>query len=476
MNPEVLPPAARHPPTRVPRVARHWLTEGEIAAFVILHAPLAAALKVVPLASTGLALGVLLLGLLAAGRDRGPLRVVMAIAYLGGSEVLLRGTRAAVFWEYGKYASMLLAVVVLLRWRPQLRHLDSTGLVYAGLMLPSLLVLPYFDRGDVAFNISGPVCLGVLVWVLSGVALEPRQLRSVLAVMLAPIVGLGFLAAVSTIQVQDFSEVMIGGKATTAGIGPNQVSAILGLGALLAVLLFPMVKKRSNRLLMAGTAVWLLAQAMLSLSRGGFWAGLIAIAAAALVLLRDRRLRRMVLAGALVLVPLFHWVVFPAIDRYTGGLVGARFSDDRLTGRDKIVQADLEMFTDNMLTGVGPGQSKYGHSSTFRAASAHTEYSRLLAEHGTFGLIAMVLLVAMGISRLRRPRHPFERALALSFGLWTAMTMGHSAMRVVAPATIFALAACPWVLPGDAIPQRRRGGLRAPGVAPVGSTPGPQTV
>jgi O-antigen ligase len=432
-------------------------SEAEILGFVLLHAPLAAVLTAVPFVSTLHALAALAAGVAAVARDREPSRTIAAIAYITGAELLWRGTRALVFWEVAKYAAIALALLALLRWGAQLRRLEPTGLVYVLLMAPSLLALPYFDREEVAFNLSGPVCLGLCVWVFSGVRLEPRVIRFALSAMLAPIVGLGFLAAVSTVQVQDFSEVVIGGKATTAGIGPNQVSAMLGLGALLAMLLVPMLRRRPMRLAFAGIALWLLAQAMVSLSRGGFWAGLIAMTFAYLMLLQDRRQRRVALATAIILVPAFQFLVFPAIDAYTGGLVGARIVDDRLTGRDKIVIADVEMFQENPILGVGPGQSKYGHASNFRVASAHVEYSRLLAEHGIFGVLAMVLLVIMGLSQLRRCRHPLQRAMVLSFGLWAAMTMGHSAMRSVAPATVFALAGVHWVLPGDPqLTTRRR--------------------
>jgi O-antigen ligase len=186
------------------------------------------------------------------------------------------------------------------------------------------------------------------------------------------------------------------------------------------------------------------------------------------MLLRDKRRRWVVLLSFLALGISFRVLVLPTIDAYTGGLVSARFTDDRLTGRDKIVQADLIIFRENPLLGVGPGQSKYGHEKTFRTASAHTEYSRLLAEHGSLGAVALVLLVAMGVTRLRRALHPLQRAVALSLGLWAALTMGHSAMRLAAPATMLALAGVRWVLPADVTPSpaRRQPGRRGRGSKP----------
>lgn len=449
----------RQPLHQPPSGAEPWLTERQILVLLILHVPLAFALQRIPYLSTLHALGLALMGLAFVARDRAPDRVVAVITYVCGSEVLWRGTHTLVFWEWGKYASVGLALLAVVRFGSRSRFSETSGLVYAGLMLPSLLVLPYFNRSEVAFNVSGPVALGLLVYLFSRLSLSPLAVRGALVAMLAPLVSLGALSAFSAFTIEDFSEVAIGGKATTAGIGPNQVSAALGLGVVVTFLLLPMLRRRSSQGLLAVLGLWLLAQTMLSLSRGGFWTALGAMAAASLFLLRERRLRGLALGAALVLVPTFQYLIFPAIDSLSGGLVGARFADDRLTGRDKIVEADLIAFREHPLLGVGPGQSKYSHDITFKVSSAHTEYSRLLAEHGTFGILAMMLLVWMGFNRLRQPRHPLEKAVALAFCVWTALYMGHSAMRLVAPATLFALAGVRWILPGDqplTAPLRRR--------------------
>ena len=70
---------------------------------------------------------------------------------------------------------------------------------------------------------------------------------------------------------------------------------------------------------------------------------------------------------------------------------GSKVSDT--TGREDIARADLEVWFDNPVLGVGPGVAKEYRAATFgRAAAAHTEFTRLLAEHGILGLVALIIL------------------------------------------------------------------------------------
>ena len=71
-----------------------------------------------------------------------------------------------------------------------------------------------------------------------------------------------------------------------------------------------------------------------------------------------------------------------------GGTYGERLVLD-LTGRAQIYKIDLDIFSDYLLTGCGPGQANnlreiYGYG---KVVAAHTEFSRMLAEHGILGLL-----------------------------------------------------------------------------------------
>jgi O-antigen ligase len=153
---------------------------------------------------------------------------------------------------------------------------------------------------------------------------------------------------------------------------------------------------------------------------------------------------------------LFRFVVFPATDRFTHGMVSKRLTDTRLTGRDKIMKADWIIFLEHPIFGIGPGQSYQAHAITYRASSAHTEYTRLLAEHGLFGVVAIFMLVWMAWSRWRRPERAPEKGVGLACMAWAFLYMGHSAMRLAAPAFMFGLGVALIVLEGSVEGRRLR--------------------
>ena len=116
----------------------------------------------------------------------------------------------------------------------------------------------------------------------------------------------------------------------------------------------------------------------------------------------DQKRIYMILKGiGLLIVALITWYSIVSItdgvlsQRYGLGQTsfGEKFILD-LTGRALIYEIDLNIFFDHILTGVGPGQAKdlrqvYGYG---KRVAAHTEYSRMLAEHGILGLFSLFIL------------------------------------------------------------------------------------
>lgn len=411
-----------------------------IAVFWGVHVVMAMAAYRSPVFSTAWALVVLLGGLAAVSKEDSAAKVAVVVAYVAGAELIWRGTHSMLFWEYGKYVSMLLMGLSLVK-NPPRGPVERRAIVFAACLAPSMAILPYFDRQEVAFNISGPVALAIAVLFFNGMPISRGRLVKMCVVFLGPVVGLAALAMSGTLAA-DPSTFRVGLKATTAGIGPNQVSSVLGLGVFLAfVLLLVGLPKISTRVLIGGTGIWLVAQTLLSFSRGGLWTAAGAIFVVSLHLLRLRRTRLTLLVGALLGFLAIELMVIPLVDQISHGLVSRRFTETNLTGRGKIMKADLLIFLGHPLFGVGPGQSYELHALTYRPSSPHTEFTRLLAEHGIFGVVAIGMLSWMAWDRWRRKTFLLPRALALGLTAWTLLYMGHSAMRLSAPAFCFGLGA-----------------------------------
>lgn len=395
------------------------------------------AMKMTAFVSTLHAVASFAVGLWCVGRSRSPQTAVYAMGYVVAAEPLWRACDAAIFWESGKYVIAALSLLALARLG-LLRRADKTALLYFAALLPSILVLPSFDRQDISFNLSGPFALAMCTMFLSTVRISSRVLERLFIATLAPIFGLAAIATFSTVTTKDID--FYRSKVASAGLGPNQASSILGLGGLLVFLYLFLGRRRpGQRLVIAAIGIWCTVQGALTFSRGGIATLVGAAAAASFFLLRDRRSRGILVLRVVMVLALATYVLIPTLNSFTSGTLLRRFSSTDLTGRDDIIRADMIVFQRNPILGVGPGQSKAYHALTFRYSAAHTEYSRLLAEHGSFGLFALLLLGWMCWRRLTRRAPLAAKALAAALTTWALLSMFHAAMRLAAVSFIFAL-------------------------------------
>ena len=80
---------------------------------------------------------------------------------------------------------------------------------------------------------------------------------------------------------------------------------------------------------------------------------------------------------------------------------------------------------------------EYRLEKTGRSSATHNEVSRILSEHGLFGLSAILLLLLKPLYMRIRNR---TNLYLFSFVAFWFLTINHSSMRVAAPAFIYGLA------------------------------------
>lgn len=412
----------------------------QVFALMIIHVILAFAMRQTSIVSTFHALFVLVLGLFFLAVDSKPNRISYLVAYSTGSELLWRMTRASVFWEYGKYVIILFLILALIKF-DFIPRSNKLPLAYFVLLIPSIFLLPNFDREVIAFNLSGPLALVLSVMYFSVISIDKDQFNRIIFSFLIPITGISVLVASSTIT----AELLIfsGGSndVTSGGFGPNQVSSILGLGVLLSLLyVFSEERSKILRLFVFIIGIVLAMQSALTFSRGGLLSAFGALFVAMIFLFRNRQSRFVLMLGsAIFLIITVSWII-PWLDNFTEGAIVARFTDLETSGRDLILQADFLAFLDNPVFGVGPGASRYYHALLFRSARAHTEFSRMLAEHGLFGLGSLIMLFFMIFQQLRTYESPLTKAIGYSFITWSFLFMFHAGMRLAAPSFMIGLA------------------------------------
>jgi hypothetical protein len=385
-------------------------------------------------ASIGTAVGylVFVIGLTWALAGHRPQRVARLGAYIVGYEVLARMTRADLPWEFGKYAVSIVFAVSMLRARSR----PTVGpLLYFSLLLPSTIVtfdtLPFEPaRQAISYNLSGHFAVMMCAWFFSNVRMDNGELKKLLLALILPITGVSTIVLTSTLTNPDIRFEDESNFATSGGYGPNQVSAVLGLGAVACFLyLLAGSEKLWLRIAAFSAMVGFTAQSALTFSRGGLVVALGSIAVAGLFALRDRRSRFRFLMVVLLGAAVGEFVLFPVLDRFTGGAIVERFENVGTTGRDVLIMEELSLFRESPVFGVGPGVA-----SIHRRLVSHTEFSRVLAEHGLLGFASLAILTTMCFFNIKRAPSHESKAVTASLCTWTFLFTLTSAMRLAAPA------------------------------------------
>jgi O-antigen ligase len=374
---------------------------------------------------------------------KGRLDIAAASAsYIMGSEVLWRMTDAVIYWEYAKYASIVIFSLGILRIG--IRNSALPFLYFVFLIPSTILTVEGLTlsgvRNELSFNLSGPLALLCSACFFSGLSFTKQQMQRVFIAMLAPVVAIATIAIFSTFTATSIRFSDESNPITSGGFGPNQVSAMLGFGALITILL-PIAVRTSKylKVVLITFGIILLAQCLLTFSRGGMYMAVASIVLAVLVLVRQpRKLFPLLFGILLIVIALFFWIL-PWLNDFTGGTLTERYRDRGSTGRSEIIEDDLQIWAEHPVFGVGPGMARPLRHLYSRDAVAHTEYTRMLAEHGIFGLISIVILFMIAIRNFRKARSVEWKAVTGSLLLWSFVYMVINAMRLVGPSFLIGL-------------------------------------
>lgn len=411
---------------------------------VLLHLPLAITMEELSIVATIHALLTILAGLRFLARDETPERFVALCAYIAGAEVLWRMSEARIFWEYGKISLMALCFLGLLKWGKG--RINLLPLAYGVPLLLSIpLTLQALSLGEfreqISFNLFGHFTLAIGLAFTSSLRLKQEQVDIILRSLVLPITGIAFLVLYKIITAGSITFSTESNFATSGGYGPNQVSAILGLAALacwLLVLMLPIIN--GDRIFLLLLSAGFLLQAVFTFSRGGVLNFLVAAPLATFWLMRgSSRGMQAAFMGA-ILLGITGYILLPQMNAVTGGALEERYQEVSTTGRLDITMLDFEIWKDHLAFGVGPGMSVY-HRVPFLGGrvAPHTEYSRLLADHGLAGVWTMLLLAGMAVYAFFKAPSAWAKGLVVACIIWSLAEMTHAAMRIAAISFLYVL-------------------------------------
>lgn len=380
------------------------------------------------------------------------LEVLQVAAYITGIEVFFRMTNGMHITEYAKYSIMIFMVVGM--FYDGIKKSSVIYFFFILLLLPGIFVGVNnlrFDtnvRKAIAFNISGPVCLGVSAIYCMARDITFQQLKQVLIAMTLPIATATTYIFLFTPSVKDVVTNTQSNFEASGGYGPNQVSTILGLGMFL---FFVQLLLNSKDKLTTAVNTILIAivsyRAIVTFSRGGVMTGLAMIGFLSIFtffILNAQAKAKLIFYGILGLI--FSAAIWGYSSMETGGMINKRYAnqsasgvekESQLSGRETLMSTELQMFMENPFLGVGVGKNKeYREELTGIEAASHNEITRMVAEHGMFGIFAFIILVTTPLFRfLANTRNIF----IISFVVFWALTINHAAMRLAAPAFVYAL-------------------------------------
>ncbi|WP_370479389.1 O-antigen ligase family protein [Tamlana flava] len=378
--------------------------------------------------------------------------ILLACAYVVGSEVFLRMNGGTVFYEASKY--LIIAFVGLGLLSNGFSNRALIYVIYILLLIPGIYVAVSslgFEsdiRRAVAFNLSGPVCLGITAVYCYKRVIRFNQLKLILIAFLMPLVSMAVYLFLYTPNLQEVITSTGSSFATSGGFGPNQVATVLGIGIFVSAAKFFISKEllfhRIFDLLLLGIFGF---RALVTFSRGGvitavvmilFFLGLYYVKA-------NFKTKFKIKFSALffLLMVALVWVVSSIqtsgfLDkRYANQDAAGREKEDVTTGRIDLLAFEFGEFMEHPFLGIGVGKVKEERmTETGVEAASHSEMSRIIAEHGLLGVIAfLILLLTPLVYRLNNKTNLFF----YSFYIFWLLTINHSAMRIAAPSFIYAL-------------------------------------
>lgn len=373
-------------------------------------------------------------------------------AYVIGAEVLFRMTDGMFFNEYAKYSVMIFLFIGMFYTgfsKNSYLYWFFLILLVPGVVLSAVtLSFEANIRKAIAFNISGPVCLGVSAIYCYRRNISLERLKQVITAFCFPLVAILIYIYLYSPSVKD---VVIGTESnfdTSGGFGPNQMATVLGLGIFIFFVQFLLNSPTKILQLINGGLLLVFAfRGLVTFSRGGIFTGIIMIVILLVVVYFETGLKGRI---KIIMVIMFSAIAGLGVWTYsslqTGGLIEKRYANEdsvgrkkesQLTGREELIASEFQMFLDNPFFGIGVGKNKERRKElTGIEAASHNELTRMVAEHGSLGFLALLILLITPLVLYFNHR---QNIFALSFLLFWLLTINHAAMRIAAPAFIYAL-------------------------------------
>jgi hypothetical protein len=258
----------------------------------------------------------------------------------------------------------------------------------------------------------------MVVWLVWEFAESPRDLRALIQAFVAGSWVLALLTLANFRSVEAIAAGQI--RFVAEGQDPNDVARFLDLGFPLAALLFgslPAVHRGPGRLLALGYMPLGLVAVLLTASRGGFLAAVIALGGCGLLLLKSHPKGALAGAMAMPVAAAGLWFAVPHETFERLATIPSQFESGDLNQRLNIWDAGWNAFVRSPLVGSGAGSFTGAAETNFRDTAHNSELS-VLVGGGLIALFLAAAIVALAARAALKTRGPLKLALVTVLLVW----------------------------------------------------------
>lgn len=379
--------------------------------------------------------------------------ILLGCAYFSGAEILFRMTKGGIAYESSKYLVILFMLMGMF-----FKGISGKGypyFFYLILLVPAILVASATlswganFRTNIAFVLSGPVCLGIAALFCYDRKVNFKMLLDINLYLLLPCITTTAYLFIYNPSIKTVLSGTASNAEASGGFGPNQVATILGLGMFaIVVRIFLQSPNLFLKLMNIGILCAMTYRGIVTFSRGGiFAAGIVMLAFLAIYFLKvsAKRQGEIIVSAFLFIIALI--ITWNISSSQTYGLIDKRYTNknaqgidkkDITTGRIDLFMEEIDGFVNNPFLGIGASRVKDVRvEQSNNHLPSHNEIGRLLSEHGILGIIIIAILIIKPLAYRSTNRNNIFFYAFLAF--WFA-TINHSGMRIAAPSFLYALA------------------------------------
>jgi len=390
---------------------------------------------------------------------------IKLMVYILGVEQINRSIKAFPFvpYEIGKYATLFL-VLISFFYRNTQKGSSAAGTFMLFLSFSGFVALTDgLVFKNISFNYFGLLNLALCMIYFNQQKMTYSDFRGLLKILVFPIIS--FTALIILRQEQGVKVVynLTANFETSGGAATNQVATSLGFAFAIMGLMFLTGQRLFKiKFLDAALTFIFLFRGLLTFSRGGIVTAIIALL---LVMIMPKT--KNVLANAQIVFrkidpryfifgAVFTVLTFFMVNALTGNILLLRYQgynehsfrtkkrnlDDISSSRLTIAESDIAIFVNNPFFGVGIGESRFKRKDYGFTIDAlpHIEVTRMLSEHGVFGIGMALIFMFYPFYRISKEQSNYSRGVMVIFFTIAVLTTFHSAMRTIITPVLYGIA------------------------------------